>query len=556
MKKDVVYIDVDDDITAIIGKVTAAKQPIVALVPPKRVGVIQSAVNMKLVHRAAEQANKRLVIISNNHALVALASSAGIPVAKNLQSKPQLAEAPAEDSDDGNDVIDGSELPVGDHVAVAEKAASSHTDTEASEEEIVLPASLAGAEADYAPVSKSGNRVSRGERSASRVAIPNFDSFRKKLFIGIAAMALLIMGLVWALVYAPKATIVVTARTTDYALNSNVSFVTTGVTDLKAGTILSSTKTLKKDVSQSFTATGKKDVGERATGAVKFKTDAYTILVSGLTVPAGTTVTSSSGATYTTNTAAVFAKGDSSGLSGVTVAVTATAPGASYNGASGAITNLPAGVSSASFTTATSGGTDKTVAVVTQDDIDKAVTEVTKQSAVDAAKKELTQQFGADYTVLSTTFKVDSTAVKPSPALDTEAADGKAALAGSVVYTLTGAANSEISKYLDKYFAQQIDGKTNQKVYANGLKGISFTSVSQTDTGFSAAVSTNGKIGPNINEAALKEFARGKRVGEIQDYMKQIDGVDSVNVKFSPFWVFAAPNDTKRISVEFKVNGT
>ena len=194
--------------------------------------------------------------------------------------------------------------------------------------------------------------------------------------------------------------------------------------------------------------------------------------------------------------------------------------------------------------------------MVTQDDIDKAVTEVTKQSAVDAAKKELTQQFGADYTVLSTTFKVDSTAVKPSPALDTEAADGKAALAGSVVYTLTGAANSEISKYLDKYFAQQIDGKTNQKVYANGLKGISFTSVSQTDTGFSAAVSTNGKIGPNINEAALKEFARGKRVGEIQDYMKQIDGVDSVNVKFSPFWVFAAPNDTKRISVEFKVNGT
>ena len=87
MQKDVIYIDVEDDITAIIGKIKAAEHEIVALVPPKRTGAIQSAVNLKLVQRAAERADKHVVIISNNAALTALAGAAHIPVAKNLQSR-------------------------------------------------------------------------------------------------------------------------------------------------------------------------------------------------------------------------------------------------------------------------------------------------------------------------------------------------------------------------------------------------------------------------------------------------------------------------------------
>ena len=104
MQKDVLYIDVEDDITAIIGKVKAAKQKVVALVPPKRVGAIQSAVNLKLVQRAATHEGKQLVMISKNAALVALASNAGIPVAKNLQSKPEMPEIPVPEIDEGEAV--------------------------------------------------------------------------------------------------------------------------------------------------------------------------------------------------------------------------------------------------------------------------------------------------------------------------------------------------------------------------------------------------------------------------------------------------------------------
>ena len=92
MNKDVIYIDVDDDVTAIIGKIKKAKEKIVALVPPKRTGALQSAVNLRLLERMAKNDKKKLVLITNNQALVALAASAKIPVAKNLQSKPELAE--------------------------------------------------------------------------------------------------------------------------------------------------------------------------------------------------------------------------------------------------------------------------------------------------------------------------------------------------------------------------------------------------------------------------------------------------------------------------------
>ena len=88
MNKDVIYIDVEDDITAIIGKVKSSKEKIVALVPPKRVGVLQSAVNLRLLQRTATQSDKRIVLITNNQALAALSAAASIPVAKNLQSKP------------------------------------------------------------------------------------------------------------------------------------------------------------------------------------------------------------------------------------------------------------------------------------------------------------------------------------------------------------------------------------------------------------------------------------------------------------------------------------
>src|SRR3990167_9554996 len=86
--KDVVYIDLDDEITSIIDKLENTKASVVALVLPKRASVLQSIVNMRLLKRASETTAKNVVLINSESAILPLAGAAGLPVAKNLQSKP------------------------------------------------------------------------------------------------------------------------------------------------------------------------------------------------------------------------------------------------------------------------------------------------------------------------------------------------------------------------------------------------------------------------------------------------------------------------------------
>lgn len=541
MQKDVIYIDTEDDITAIIGKVKASGSHIVALVPPKRIGAIQSAVNLKLVHRATEQADKRLVIITNNPALTALAASTGIPVAKNLQSRPELPEVAALEIE-GDDVIDGSELPESKHVERA-KPIPVHRgeDAVASEE---------GAdEADVAEVEPAAP-----ERKLRGGVIPNFDAFRKKLFFGLVGIVLLAGFLVWAMVYAPRASIVIKAKTSESALNSKVTAGATLATSLKDGTLKAEVKTSTKDVSLPVTATGKKDVGEKATGTVRIKTDAATILISGLTVPAGTAI-GYNGLTYYTTEQAVFPKSDPGGLSGVVVGVKAAESGTKYNGATGAASSPAAGVTSVTFVSASTGGTDKTVTVVQQSDVDAVSNEVIKTDDTEAAKKALKDQFSGDYILIEDSFKVDSAGVKPAPAIGQEATDGKAALAGKISYSVTVVAKAEAAKFLDAYFAQQVDGRPNQKVYDNGAGTVSLGNSVINGDKTVATISANGKIGPKVSEAEIKEYAKGKKSGEIKVYAESISGVESATVNFSPFWVTKAPGDVNKITVQFTLNG-
>ncbi len=557
MQKDVVYIDTEDDITAIIGKVKASKSHIVALVPPKRVGAIQSAVNLKLVQRAAAQADKRLVVITSNQALSALASSAHIPVAKNLQSKPELAEIPALEVDDGDDIIDGKET-----IASAERS-----DGDASDAEGVAPAAVVGAAAiavaakeKLTNAKRVGGATLAATAARGRTKIPNFDKFRKKLFLIAAAVIVLAGFLVWAIFFAAQATIIISAKTTVSALNSKVTFGPTQTTSLKDGTIKSETKTSTKDVSIPFTATGQKDIGDKATGTIKLTNSSTSAKV----VAAGTQLTSSGGLVFVTNTEVSVPGGTvncptvftCTGTAGTaTGTVTAADSGEKYNAATGNLGGTPAGVTAA-FTTPTGGGTTNVVTIVQQSDVDAVSSNISTSADSDAAKKALNDQFGADYVVIDGTFKVDTSAVKPSPAVGQEAVDAKGALVGKVTYSIVGVPKIELTKFLDAYYAQQVDGKPDQKVYDNGVSSVNFSSVNAGDGDtWHAAVAANGKIGPNINEADLKTYAKGKKVGEIKTYVEAISGVDQADVSFSPFWVVTAPSDVNRIKVEFRLNG-
>ena len=548
MNKDVIYIDVEDDITAIIGKVKDAQSKIVALVPPKRIGVLQSSVNLQLLARAATQSNKRLVLISSNSALMALAAAAKIPVAKNLQSKPELAQISALDIDDGEDVIDGVQLPVGELARTADAPAAPLVAVNNAAVDAAVNENAAEEAGMSRALPPAPGQAPRKPRTKNGTKVPNFNDFRKRLVLIIVAAILLIGALIWAIFFAPRATVLITARTSDSSVNNKVTLADDVETSLTTNSLKSVTQETKKTATIDFDATGKKEVGETATGTVEFSTDSISAL--GKTIPAGTVLTSTSGKEYLTNNSVTMTIANADGA---TTGITAEERGASFNGATGSMQGSPSGIS-ASLVSATAGGTDKTVTIVTQADIQKA-TEQLKQDDVSVIKKELAEKMGEDVVAVDQAFKATEATPVATPAVDQEVPAGvRPKLNSEINYSLSVVDKNELNSYLNDHFEKQLEGLSDQRTYDNGASKVTFTNLNAVENGFTANLVATAKIGPKIEDERVKNIAKGNRYGEIQSSIETIQGVEDVDIKFWPFWVSAAPNDVKKINVEFKLN--
>lgn len=547
MNKDIIYIDVEDDITAIIGKVKQSREKIVALVPPKRIGVLQSAVNLRLLSRTATQNGKHLVLITSNGALTALAAAAKIPVAKNLQSKPEIGVAPDEEADVEEDIIDGSQLPVGELARTADRGAAFSAVSPAVDEAVRENAAEEKGSRPVGPV-----RPRAAARGKSGVKVPNFDTFRKKLLLIGAGGALLIGLLVWAIFFAPRANVVIAARTTDTPVNARVTLDPAATTSLQEGLLKSTMRQTKKDQTIEFAATGKKDVGNKATGSMKLTRTSPS--ATPLTVPAGTEFTAS-GLTFVSTQAATLTSQLTPGgfdPGSATVAVQAAEIGDNYNLSARGYASSVSGVNATG--TDMAGGSKRTVTVVSAEDVQKATEQLAEQKS-DDIKRDLTKQFDSTFIVVDQSFKIDQAAPTSAPAIDQESTDGKAKLTSSVTYSLSAIAKSEVKQYLDDYFKAQLKDKDDQRVYDNGNGSAKLSNISVVDGGkFGANLVANAKIGPKINDDEVKQLAAGKRYGDIQASLEAIQGVESVDVEYSPFWVTSTPNDVKRISVEFKLS--
>lgn len=553
MNKDVIYIDVDDDVTAIIGKIKSSKEKIVAIVPPKRAGSLQSAVNLRLLDRMAKNDKKQLVLITNNHALSGLAANAKIPVAKNLQSKPELAEIPALAVDDGDDIIDGSELPVGELAKTVKTSGTADATAKNLRSDAIDDIDAEGLSIDGEAVSTTAAGGVAATRRAQPVKkksqkIPNFDTFRKKLIFIILGAVGLIALLIWMFAFAPAARVIITASTTPVPVSAAVKLGGAAASDFKSGVISSVSQTEKKDIKVDFTATGQKDLGETATGTVRFSTSSF----GGLgTIPAGTKLTSSGGLVFITDKAATLSYQGGSSAS-TTVTVTAADSGEKYNGATGSLSGAPSNVS-ASFVGSSSGGTTKIVKVVSDDDIERAKGDLLGKSS-DDEKKALIKKFTNGEIVIDSSFTAEAADPVATPALNQEAPDGKGSLTVSTTYSIQAVEKSVLDTYLKDYLSAKIDKDNTQKVYNTGVDKASLTSFQKSDAGMTATIIATGSVGPKIDEAAIKDQVKGKIYGEVQQSLQAVNGIKDVDVKFSYFWVRKVPNDPNKITIEFKVD--
>ena len=558
--RDLIYIDTDDDVTSIVGRIKASEEVVVALVPPKRIGVLQSVVNLRLLQRAAKNAHKRLAIVTTDPALMNLASGLAIPVAKNINAQAKVLEV--SDDDDISDVIDGNDIAV--DTTSRRSAGGSKSATEDTE----ISAAVAAIETDDKiknDLDADGVPDDQQEPKKSpkkKIKVPNVNSLRKKILIGGGLAVVLIGFLVWAIVFAPSATITIQAKTSAVEVKKSLSLVPSGDKDAAEGVLPPVVKQKKTNESVEFEATGSREVGEMAAGTVAFCYDeepfsGQTGQKNAITLDAGTRLYAN-GVQFTIDSGVTVEGGQNeAGECATYYSVKATAVNIGEEG--NIKQNTVMSVSGYSGLTALAktdftGGSKETVKVVQQSDVDAAVAKLREKGDSDAVRDELMGQMSDSTMVIDGSFSVSQGEVKVTPGVgETPEGDNTKATASiELTYTLVGVNRDDLSKVLDAQLKSQTD-EAKQKVYNNGLDEVKFSGFTTTDNGYTVSVTTNGHVGPVIDEDEVKQQAVGKKSEEIKELLKQTDGVNDVSVTMSPFWVSAAPKESK-ITVNFEIN--
>jgi hypothetical protein len=561
--KDTIYIDVDDEITAVINKVANSSSKLVVLVLPKRASVFHSSVNLKLLKNKALKAGKNLVLVSTDANLLSLAGVVGINVAKNLQDKPTIPKVnqPTDtvsdfesESEDKSTNIEPNEI--GKVAAMSAIGISDIDDQEVIEFDNDVKKDSLGAQA--------ANLKDKKAKINKKLKVPDFGRFQKILMIAVLAIIVLAGLYVYAFIFAPKAKIIIQSSTS--TLSSTIPFTLDSTQSTGSATnqiIPANLQTVQKTVTSSaVSTTGTKQVGIYATGSITVTNPGNNYASD---IPAGTVFTeTNSGNTYqTTSDATLPACNTSHGFctpsTSVVVNVAATAYGTNYNikSANDYTSQLGAISGTNFYGTDMSGATPPyNVNIVTAADIANAQKQLVAPVSATIEQQLATAITAAGFTPLPSTFVAATPIITPSNTAGTQT--NTVTVSGSYSFSMYGAHPSD----LDTLITAQVDQSSNfnstkQSILDTGSNAATFTVDSSTATSAKVSMHVSSVIGPKLNITNLINQSVGKSNPYVINNISSIPGVQSVTIKYSPFWVTAMPHNAKKITIILeKANGS
>lgn len=589
MNKDVIYIEPEDDITDIIAKVKNAKTKIVALVPPKKAGVLRSVVNFKLIAKTALQHNKTVVLISTDENLVKFAQSVKMPVAKSLSSKPQLAtddETEFGDADEESDIIE--EEPETETSASKSEKKDVKSDHEKSHKDDKKVEAVKAKKPEEVvtedEIDEEADTDKKVAKKKSNQKVPNIKKYRTQIIIGSVFAVIMVVVLVWAFAFAPAAKVIVHVRTSDQGFSEKIKLTTDqDKEDIDAGIFYMEEKAIEKTASADFEATGEVDKGTKASGTLTVKrTSPVSIVGNGrdaITIPVGTKFTYN-GLTYVSTAASTLRAVDGKDFDTdtckvstslvatcdlskdvtTTVKIEAIENGDKYN--MGAVNSgWTASISGATPTSsaAISGGSSKIVKIVSKDDLAAAEENLDITGESDA-KKELIDENSDDAIVIKSSFNIENGQLSSSPALGEEVnGDTKPKVTKKTTYKVYTVSRDAVSQYIEKTVEEGL-GDDTRTVYATGAgkdeeKVIAFFESYKNNNGeYTAKLKSTVKIGPRVTPEMISEKILGQKVGQVRTMLTSINGVADVEINRSYFWVTKIPSDINKVEIEITVD--
>ena len=560
MNKDTFYIEPEDDITDIINHIKASKQKIIALVPPKKLNVLRSSINLKLIARTAKMHDKAIVVVTTDPTLMKMAALSSLPFAKNLNSRPTL---PSEFNEaDLEYPAKTKKVSPSDEIEINEKAASSgsvsrvRTTNEDAANRTNTTSNLtknSTINLDSEEVAKNSEDEEDSDNQSKKIL--TLDSLKNRIIIGVVAAVLLIGSFVWAFILAPAAKISVKIKTIAENFSENVSFVAdTKQAVSKDGKFFLETASLEKNSEVEFEATGELRLiatfDMSTTTATASRPDVAT-------VPQGSAFAYRN-LNFLTNQEVKISwdgsisncdAGRHSGKCQVakTVKATAIEGGAKYNieAVSSGWQSSVAGVEGYA-NSAFKGGTDKIQKIVTASDITKAKEKLTE---ADGVKEELFEKVPSDDIKIEDSYKKVTADPTSSPAVDQPIENGKAKLTAKTTYSVNYVDKAAIEEYVKSVVSTRLG--SDQKIYETG--NIFIEKFQNNNNSVTAKIKATLKTGPEVTEQSVLEKSLGKKVGEVTTLIKSINGVSDVEVNTSFPWVRQIPNDANKVSIKITV---
>lgn len=578
--KDTIYVDVDDEITALIDKVRVSNGKVIALVLPKRATVLQSIVNMKLLKRAAENEKKHLVLITTEVGLMPLAGSVGLYVAKTLTSKPEIPPGPdmsgagltdSVEEDLSMPLDDEEEVPdltskaskkatVGALAEAASKSNNKHgeletlqLDDEEEDKDKTEPTEVS-APAAAAAASKV--------KPDKKLKVPNFDRFRLLLVVGtLVIIGLIVLG-IFAFSVWPHATIDIKTNASNVNTSIPLTLDPQGQTaDYSTGDIPAKTVSEQKTFTQTVNTTGQKNEGTTASGSVTMTaTDCgpnyqyFTNYGPQFTIPAGTGISYNS-LTYITQSDTTMNLNFKKSFSGSNQScalyessgptnVSAQNPGSSYNAQ---ITNATvSGYANVQASGTASGGTDNLVQVVSQTDVNTAASKISATDSSTVKQDLMNQLRGEGLYPIGVTFASGQPQITPNPSVGT--VSNTVTITETITYTMFGTKQSYLNSALDSNIHSQTS--KNQNIISNGLNQNSFKQNGVSGSADQVTLSTLATVGPNLSVSEIKKEVAGKSPKDAIAAIKNNPDVTTVSIRLSPFWVSSVPSNQSKISVK------
>lgn len=364
--------------------------------------------------------------------------------------------------------------------------------------------------------------------------LPDFLTKNKglKLPLIIAGIVLLIIiGMTVFYFQAVTAQVVLSVKPKEVTQDETITFSKTSENDFSNNIIAAQSVTTSVDGQVATPATGKKDTGNKAKGSVTI----YNSDKSEVTLASGTSIKSSNDLTFTLDKDVKLASASGDIFSGTKpgtaqVSVTAKDIGTESNLPSG--TKFTVGGNSslaAKNDSAFSGGSKKTITVVSKTDLEK-LKKALPESLEDKAREEISKKGDSDAIVLPTFTDITLTDSKFDKDVDEEAKEVK----------LNATVNFEGLSYkksdLENFDKTILKDKYSQDISfaEDGLKSELENTKVNSDKDIQSGVKITAGILPKIDNAEVIGKLKGKSPRVAKEIISKIPQVVDSEIKYSP----------------------